>query len=226
MKYAKDPTERTTAITDIILALAAFGGILMLSWNPAPGNAPWKIIIWSAAFGLIGLAAALGAAAHGLRISRTVHVRIWQLLNLALALAVSLFVAGVVYDLWGPAVCFKVLPATLAAGLGFFGVTLRYAGIFFVFIVYEGLALLFALSAYVYLAVRGAPAGAAFMAAGILVREGSLVAAAAGAALPGTLPQLIFVLLMLGVGILLGRASRPTRSAQADGFVYFGGDGI
>jgi uncharacterized membrane protein YfcA len=64
------------------------------------------------------------------------------------------------------------------------------------------------------------------MAAGILVREGSLVAAAAGAALPGTLPQLIFVLLMLGVGILLGRASRPTRSEQADGFVYFGGDGI
>jgi hypothetical protein len=169
MKYAKDPTERTTAITDIILALAAFGGILMLSWNTAPGNAPWKIIIWSAAFGLIGLAAALGAAAHGLRISRTVHARIWQLLNLALALAVSLFVAGVVYDLWGPALCFKVLPAMLAAGLGFFGVTLRYPGIFFVFIVYEGLALLFALSAYVYLAVRGAPAGAAFMAAGILV---------------------------------------------------------
>jgi hypothetical protein len=169
MKYIKDPTEQSTAITDILLALVAFGGILILSRNITNSNESWKIIIWSSAFGLIGLAAALGAVAHGLVISRTVHDRIWQLLNVLLALAVSLFVAGVVYDLWGLAVCFKVLPVMLAAGLGFFGTTLLYPGIFFIFIVYEGLALIFALSAYIYLAVRGEPAGAAFMAAGILI---------------------------------------------------------
>ncbi len=169
MKYIKDPTEQSTAITDIILALVAFGGILILSWNISHDNESWKIIIWSAAFGLIGLAAVLGAVAHGLVISRTAHNRIWQLLNMALALAVSLFVAGVVYDLWGLAVCFKVLPVMLAAGLGFFGATRLYPRIFFVFILYEGLALIFALSAYIYLAVRGEPAGAAFMAAGILI---------------------------------------------------------
>jgi hypothetical protein len=169
MKYIKNPTEQSTAITDILLALVAFGGILILSRNITNSNESWKIIIWSSAFGLIGLAAALGAVAHGLVISRTVHDRIWQLLNVLLALAVSLFVAGVVYDLWGLAVCFKVLPVMLAAGLGFFGATLLYPGIFFIFIVYEGLALIFALSAYIYLAVRGEPAGAAFMAAGILI---------------------------------------------------------
>jgi uncharacterized membrane protein YfcA len=64
------------------------------------------------------------------------------------------------------------------------------------------------------------------MACGILVREGSLVVEAADAALPGTLPQLIFVVVMLGVGIVLGRVSRPSRNEQVDGFVYFGGDGI
>ena len=169
MKYIKDPTEQSTAITDILLALVAFGGILILSWNITNNAELWKIIIWSAAFGLIGLAAALGAVAHGLVISRTVHDRVWQLLNMLLALAVSLFVAGVVYDLWGLAVCFKVLPVMLAAGLGFFGATLLYPGIFFVFIVYEGLALIFAFSAYIYLAVQGEPAGATFMAAGILI---------------------------------------------------------
>jgi hypothetical protein len=169
MKYIKDPTEQSTAITDILLALVAFGGILILSRNITNSNESWKIIIWSSAFGLIGLAAALGAVAHGLVISRTVHDRIWQLLNVLLALAVSLFVAGVVYDLWGLAVCFNVLPVMLAAGLFFFGATLLYPGIFFIFIVYEGLALIFALSAYIYLAVRGEPAGAAFMAAGILI---------------------------------------------------------
>lgn len=169
MKYIKDPAEQTTAITDIMLAIVAFGGILILCWNPAIDSALWKVIIWSAAFGLIGLAAALGAVAHGLVISQTVQDRIWQLLNMSLALAVSLFVAGVVYDLWGLAACLKVLPVMLIAGLGFFGVTLLYPGIFFVFLVFEGLALIFALSAYIYLAVRGDPAGAVFMAAGILI---------------------------------------------------------
>ena len=169
MKYTKDPAEQTTAITDIILALIAFGGILLLCWNIANSSALWKIIIWSTAFGWIGLAAALGAVAHGLVISPAVHNRLWQLLNMSLALAVSLFVAGVVYDLRGLTVCLKVLPVMLIAGLGFFGATLLYPGIFFVFIVYEGLALIFALSAYIYLAVRGDLAGAAFMAAGILI---------------------------------------------------------
>jgi len=169
MKYVEDPTEQSTAITDIILALAALGGILFFSLNMTASSELLKIIIWSAAFGLIGLAAALGAAAHGLVMARTVHDRIWQLLNLALALAVSLFVAGVAYDLWGLAVCVSVLPVMLAAGLVFFGVTRLYPGFFFVFLVYEGLALIFALVAYIYLTVRGELAGAAFMAAGILI---------------------------------------------------------
>ncbi len=169
MKYTKDPAEQTTAITDIILALVAFGGVLILCWYPATSSEIWKILIWSAAFGLIGLAAVLGAVAHGLLISRAVHDRIWRLLNMSLALAVSLFVAGVVYDLWGLATGLKVLPVMLIAGLGFFGATLLYPGIFFAFIVYEGLALIFALSAYIYLAIRGDLTGAVFMAAGILI---------------------------------------------------------
>jgi hypothetical protein len=169
MKYIKDPAEQTTAITDIILAIVAFGGMLILYWNLTDNKELWKIIIWSTAFGLIGLAAVMGAAAHGLVISRAAHDRLWQLLNMLLALAVSLFVAGVVYDLWGLSVCLKVLPVMLIAGLGFFGATRLYPDIFFVFIVYEGLALIFALSAYIYLAVRGELAGAVFMAAGILI---------------------------------------------------------
>jgi len=169
MEFIKDPAERTTAITDIVLALVACGGILFLRRAPADISTLWKVNIWSAAFGLIGSAAALGAVAHGLVISRAAHDRIWQVLNMALALAVSLFVAGVAYDLWGLAVCLKVLPIMLIAGLGFFAITRLYPGIFFVFIVYEGLALFFALSAYVYLATRVGLRGAGFMAAGILI---------------------------------------------------------
>ena len=169
MKFIQDAAEQTTAITDIILALIAFGGILILRWDLVIGSELWKLNIWSAAIGLIGIAAALGAAAHGLVISQNVHRRIWHFLNLSLALAVSLFVAGVVYDLWGLAACLKAMPVMLIAGLGFFTATWLYPGIFFIFIVYKGLALIFAFGAYIYLAFRGVMAGAGVMAAGILI---------------------------------------------------------
>jgi hypothetical protein len=169
MIYTQDPAEQTTAITDIILALVAFGGILFLVWQPANINELWRVAIWSAALGMIGLAASLGAAAHGLIISRTVYDRIWQLLNMTLALAVSLFVVGVVYDLWGPTACFKALPVMLFGSLVFFVATLVYPGIFFIFIVYQGLSLFFAFGAYLYLTVRGGLAGTGFIAAGILL---------------------------------------------------------
>jgi hypothetical protein len=175
MEFIKDSAEQTTATTDIILAIVAFGGILFLRWDLPTGSELWKINIWSAAIGLIGMAAALGAWAHGLVVSRSVHDRIWQLLNLSLALAVSLFVVGVVYDLWGLAACITILPVMLIAALTFFVATLVFPGIFFIFIVYEGLALILAFGAYVYLTVRGELSGTIFMAAGILI---SIMAAA------------------------------------------------
>ena len=95
MKLVKNPAEQTTAVTDIILSLVACGGVLLLQWSPLKTGGPWRIPIWSGAIGLIGLAAAMGAVAHGLLLKPTHHNRIWQVLNLALSLAVSLFVVGV-----------------------------------------------------------------------------------------------------------------------------------
>lgn len=50
------------------------------------------------------------------------------------------------------------------------------------------------------------------MAAVILVREARLVLETGAAALPATLPQLLFALAMLGVGLAAGRASRGRRT--------------
>ena len=57
MNFIKDPAEQTTAVTDIVLALIAFGGIVFLRWPLLNSGQLWKINIWSAAIGLIGLAA-------------------------------------------------------------------------------------------------------------------------------------------------------------------------
>jgi hypothetical protein len=174
MKVVKDPLEQTTAATDIVLALVAFGGIVFLLGLLLNSGELWKISIWSAAIGSIGLAAALGAVAHGLILSRTLHHFSWLVLNLALSLAISLFVVGVVYDLWGFEVSLKTLPLLVITGLGFYLTTLFYPGIFFLFIVYEGVALVFALAAYIYLTIQQDLPGAYLMAAGILA---SIIAA-------------------------------------------------
>lgn len=174
MRFVKDPVEKTTAATDIILALVAFGGIVFLQSLLSNSSELWKINIWSAAIGLIGLAAALGAVAHGLVLSQTFHRRIWLALNMVLSLAVSLFVVGVVYDLWGFEISLTTLPILLTTGLGFYLTTLIYPDIFFLFIVYEVVALVFALCAYIFLTIHKDQPGAWLMAAGILV---SIIAA-------------------------------------------------
>jgi hypothetical protein len=175
MQFIKDTAERTTAVTDAILALVALGCIWFLGRESATGGEFLKIYIWSAAIGMIGLAAVLGAAAHGLVISPRLHNRLWQVLNACLALAVSLFMAGVVYDVWGSLTCLQVLPFLIAVGMVFYAATLMYPGFFLIFIVYEGIALVFALCAYVYLSFDSELTGAPVIAAGILV---SILAAA------------------------------------------------
>ena len=174
MKFTKDPSEQTTAATDIIITIVTSIGIVLIRWSEVNNSELWKINIWSAALGLIGLAAALGFVAHGLVLSPRIHRLVWQVLNLALGLAVSLFVVAVTYDLWGTAASLRALPMMLLAGLGFFLATLLYPGIFFLFIAFELLSLLFALVAYLILTVQGELKGAGLMAAGVLL---SIIAA-------------------------------------------------
>ena len=172
MKFTSSPTEKTTAITDILLALAAAGAIVYLQ-RPEPVDV-WKTNIWCWAFAFMALSGFLGAIAHGLELPEARHQRIWQLLNLSLGLAVSIFVIGVAYDLFGIVWARKLLPWMLVSALGFFLITRLFPGIFFVFIVYEAAALFFACAAYSWLAVTDQLNGALLMAAGVLV---SIIAA-------------------------------------------------
>jgi hypothetical protein len=172
LKFTSSPTEKTTAITDILLALATAAAIVYLQ-RPEPVDV-WKTNIWCWAFAFMALSGFLGAIAHGLELPEARHQRIWQLLNLSLGLAVSIFVIGVAYDLFGIVWARKLLPWMLVSALGFFLITRLFPGIFFVFIVYEAAALFFACAAYSWLAVTDQLNGALLMAAGVLV---SIIAA-------------------------------------------------
>jgi hypothetical protein len=168
MQFIDIPTERTTAVTDVILALFAVVCVVYLL-RIGRARDLWKASVWAWAFGLLALSAALGAAAHGFVMSPKTNRLLWQPLNLALGLTVSLFVVGVVYDLWGLAASRRVLPILLGVGVAFYLVTLVIPGGFLVFIGYEALAMLFALGAYLWLAARGRLKGAWLMAAGVMV---------------------------------------------------------
>ncbi len=64
------------------------------------------------------------------------------------------------------------------------------------------------------------------MASIILVREGALVASTATAALPTTLPQMLFAVAMLGLGVFAGRASRAVPPSSYSEASYQEGEGI
>jgi len=167
------PTELTTAATDLLLAVAALLALLCL--QPLRSRERFTVGLWQALFALLGVAALLGTLSHGLQFSPRVDLLLWQPLNLAMGLAVALFVLAAVGDGFGTAAARRGLRPALALGAGFYLATLLLPGGFLLFVIYEGLALLFVLSLYLRLAfIRHRP-GSGLLAAGVLV---TLLAAA------------------------------------------------
>jgi hypothetical protein len=168
MELTDIPTERTTAATDVLLALLAVAAALYVWQVGKVCDAP-KARIWAWAFGLVALAAALGAIAHGFKMSPRLNKLLWQPLYMALGWAVALFAVGVIYDAWGGAAARRLLPILLAAGVAFYLLTRVLPQGFLVFVLYEAVAMVFALVAYLRLAWSGRLPGAWAMVAGILV---------------------------------------------------------
>jgi hypothetical protein len=168
--FIDSPTERTTAVTDALIA--ALG---LIYARALLGRGTWRARVWAGAFAALGAAGGLGAAAHGLRLSPRAHAAIWRILYLVLGLTVALFAVAATADGWGERAGRRVLPAALLAALGFYGLSQRLARGFIIFLIYEAAALLYALGVYTRLARGGRLAGAELTAAGILI---ALLAAA------------------------------------------------
>ena len=174
MEFIDIPAEQTTAFTDLILGLAALL-LAVYVFRLGTRTDAKKGYIWSGAFFLLSVASIIGAFAHGFQMSERTNTILWHPLNLALGLTISLFAAGVVYDLKNRLLPKWVLPIFMGTGVVFFVVTLLISGTFLIFILYEAVALLFALTTYIILAVKKTVRGARLMAAGILI---TIVAAA------------------------------------------------
>jgi len=167
MELIDIPTEQTTAATDFALAVLAAGCAVYL-YRLGQHNS-FRRNVWSWVFGLLALAAALGAVAHGFKISTKVSNLLWQPLNVSLGLAVALFAVGAVYDMLGSRIAQRVLLIMITVGAVFYAVTLVFPNKFLVFVIFEMSVMLFALGVYCTLAIRGRLEGAGLIAAGILI---------------------------------------------------------
>jgi hypothetical protein len=167
MELIEIPSEQTTAATDAVLAvMTLFAGLYL---RRIGRGKRWKTSLWLWVFGLLTLAAGLGAVAHGLKLTLAVQNMLWVPLYLALGLMVAFFSVAAVHDLWGKSVARRALPFFLAVGTGFWALTLVWSDSFLLFVVYELLAMLFAFGGYAWLTWHRRLAGAGWMASGILV---------------------------------------------------------
>lgn len=168
MAFIGIPTEQTTAATDLILGvisiIAAFG-----IYNLGKQLRPVKTRIWVAVFILLAIAAFFGTAAHGFQMSERINYILWQPLNLALGLSVSLFAAGAIFDLRNGVMPKGVIVGLLVMGVIFYFITVFIPGSFLVFILYEAVVMLFAMVAYIILATQNKIVGAWWMVLGILI---------------------------------------------------------
>ena len=161
------PTERTTAGTDLLLAIVALGCVWLVL--RCRSHDLWKAKLWASAFAMLFLASGLGSVAHGLHMPTETKRLLWHPLNLALGLMVALIAVGAIRDGWGERFSRRILPGMLAVGFSFFGVTVVWANTFRAFVVYEMLALFLVVGIYSLSAVRERTSGSILMTAGALL---------------------------------------------------------
>ena len=174
MQFIDIPTEQTTAVTDFILFILSVLTAFKIRKEGRRASKT-KAGIWIWVFLLLSIAAIFGAVAHGIQMDEKINYLLWQPLNLALGLSVSLFAVAAIFDLRHGSLPKIVAPGFIALGIIFYFITVFIPGSFLVFIIYEAIVMLFAIFAYISLALKGELKGSWWMVSGILI---TIVAAA------------------------------------------------
>lgn len=155
-------TERTTALTDLLVAATAGGASLrlLLAGQKRTG-------LWASALGTAAAAALLGGAAHGLVLPPPLFHGLWRGIYALLAAAVAFTAAAGREALGAPAA--RVLFGVLAGGAALFWLlTAFWSSSFSLFVGYEAAGLGLALALLGSLLRKGRP-GAGLGLSGLLL---------------------------------------------------------
>jgi hypothetical protein len=143
--------ELTTAATDALLTVVVIAGI---AWLHRVVPHSLRHTLWTIGLALFAVAGALGAFVHGFAIDARTRELLWQPLYLALGSALAFFSAGAIGDWRGDVAARRSVPPLLALVAAFYLVTRLSGGRFLVFVIFEALALFFALAVYARLAFQ------------------------------------------------------------------------
>lgn len=178
MEFITIPAEQTTAITDAILALESLllAGYLQrfISINRIRTRC-WQILLMFTA-----IVSILGAAAHGIEMSKAAYEWLWKPILLFLGLVVANIILAAVLDIFGPQAARRSVPRLFVLAVGFLAVTFIPGVTFLVFILYEAAGMLFGLICYGRLAWRRRLPGAGVIAAGITLQIAAAAVQAGG----------------------------------------------
>lgn len=165
-------TERTTALTDLLVAAAAGWAALRLRLAGAKHTG-----LWASALGAAAAAALLGAAAHGLILPPPVFHGLWRGIYALLAAAVALTAAAAAREALSERTA-RVLLAASAGGAAFFWILTTFrSSSFSLFVAYEAAGLGLSLALLFGLARRGrAGAGLCLGGLGLLLAAGAVQA--------------------------------------------------
>lgn len=159
------PTERTTATTDVLLAVQAVAyAIDLLGKQQAD---PWRARLWAAAFANASIGATLGAIAHGFELDPATNDRLWYPLQLSLSVAVGLFVAGALYDTHSPELGKRSLLPVLGGAVAFWKFVPVTKEAFWPFTAFQAAGMLVGLGGYGRHALQQPDWAARWMLAGI-----------------------------------------------------------
>lgn len=144
--FVESPTELTTAATDAILAIQALFAVVILR-RMSVRKHMWTGL-WSWVFGLLCVSSAMGAVAHGIELSQAARDGIWMVVYLVLGLLMALFAIAAISMHLGAQTAIRCLPIGLLSALVFFGVTQFWSDSFLLFVIYEALSMVLALTLY------------------------------------------------------------------------------
>lgn len=165
--FTDSPTELTTSVTDLLLAIQAFLAVITIA--RLPDKRPMWTRVWVIFFGMLCLASSLGAVVHGVQMASTFQSAIWSSIYLVLGLLMAVFVVAALTMTWNHELSRRSLPYLLALAIAFFAVTQIWSDSFMLFILYEGVSMVVALVLYTWCIFPCREQGAMFIATGIVV---------------------------------------------------------
>ena len=168
LHFISIPTEQTTAITDLILAMQTM--ICLFVVRRTSTNQDFAMLLWSWVFGLLCVASLLGTVAHGFELAPETMRILWCPIYLALGLLVALVALAAISHSGHEDISRRLLPASIGLAFIFFAITRIWSDSFLLFVAYEAIVMTCALVIYVVcLWSPDRQRGSGFLAAGVFL---------------------------------------------------------